>query len=70
MTVPRAHERIDEVSHSRNEWEETLGESQLVVASHSMKPNKGQSMAAMNGFKNQPMTATAKVKSNLRSSND
>lgn len=23
----QAHERIDEVSHSRNEWEETIGES-------------------------------------------
>ena len=35
----RSHhnDRIDEVSHSRNEWEETLGESQMIGASHSLK---------------------------------
>ena len=30
-------ERIDEVAHSRNEWEETMGESQFIGASHSIK---------------------------------
>lgn len=32
---------IMEASQSRNEWEETLGESQLVAASHSLKPRAG-----------------------------
>ena len=42
-------ERIDEVSHSRNEWEETLGESQMIAASHSLKPTPAQ---PMHGLKN------------------
>jgi len=50
-----AGEKIVEASMSRNEWEETLGESQLVIASQSIKPRTGQgqpmTMGALGGFK-------------------
>ena len=60
--------RIDEVSHSRNEWEETMGESQqFIAASHSVKQKPAH---PMHGLKNVTMTGTAKVKSNLRSSQE
>ncbi len=77
LTASRPFEqRIDEASLSRNEWEETLGESQLVVASQSLKPKPAQSMlnhgagGALPNLKNVQMGATAKIKSNLRSSHD
>lgn len=71
LTVPQSRpigaEKIAEVSHSRNEWEETLGESQLNGASHSLKQRNSQ---PMHGLGNVAMTSTAKVKSSLRSSAD
>ena len=43
LAINRHVGQIAEVSQSRNEWEETLGESQM-VASHSMKPLKSAPM--------------------------
>ena len=59
-----------EASMSRNEWEETLGESQLVAASHSMKPKTSAPFMQLGGggLKGNQLTSTAKVKSSLRAS--
>ena len=61
-----------EASVSRNEWEETLAESQLIVASQSMKPKSGSPFTKLGGggLKGNQLTATDKVKGSLRTSTD